>query len=57
MEEAFGLLQEMIFHLLAPDIVSLNAAISACEKGQNWEEASVLLQEMILQLLTLNVVS
>ena len=36
-EGALGLLQEMVHQLLTPDAVSFNAAISACEKGKEWE--------------------
>ncbi len=51
------MLQEMRYQLLTPNVVSLSAAISACEKGQHWEEALGLLQEMVHQLLTPDVVS
>ena len=51
------MLQEMMHQLLAPDVVSANSALSACEKGKQWEEAFGLLQDMIHQLLTPNVLS
>ena len=38
-------LQEMVHQLLTPDVVSSNAANSACEKGKQWEGALRLLQE------------
>ena len=47
----------MVYQLLTPDGVSWSAAISACEKGKQWEGALGLLQEMVHQLLTPNVVS
>ena len=53
----FGLLQEMVHQLLTPNVVSWSAAVSACEKGMQWEGALGLLQEMPHQLLTPNVVS
>ena len=37
--------------------MSFNAAISACEKGKQWEGALGLLQEMVHQLLPPDVVS
>ena len=49
--EALGLLHEMV-HQLTPNVVSYNAAITACEIGELWEGALVLLQEMGHQLLT-----
>ena len=47
----------MIHHLLTQDVVIGNAVISACEKGEHWEEALGLLKETMHQLLTPNVVS
>ena len=38
-------------------MISCSAAMSACEKGIQWEAALGLLQEMVHQLLTPNVVS
>ena len=43
--------------MLMPNVVSWSAAISACEKGEQWEGALGLLQEMVHQLLTPDVVS
>ena len=51
------MLQEMVHQLLTADVVRWIAAISACEKGEQWEGALGLLQEMVHQLLTPNVVS
>ena len=45
------MLQEMEHHLLAPDVMSFSAIISACEKGKQWEGALRLLREMVDQLL------
>ena len=47
----------MLRNSLTPDVVSLSAAISACEKSTRWEEALRLLQEMLRNLLTPDVVS
>ncbi len=33
-----------------PDVVVHSAALSACEKGKQWEAAAGLLQEMVHQL-------
>ena len=43
--------------LLTLDVVSWSAAISACEKGQQWERALGLLEEVMHELLTPNMVS
>ena len=51
------MLHEMVHQLLAPDVVSWIAAISACEKGKQREASLGLLQEMVHQLLTPDVVS
>ena len=51
------MLQEMVHQLLTLDIVSLSAAISACEKGKQWEVAPGLLQQIVHQLLIPDVVS
>jgi len=34
-------------HDVEPDVISYNAAISACEKAQKWQEAEKLFQEML----------
>ena len=47
----------MLCKLLTPNVVSHNAAISACEKGKHWEEALCLLQEMLHRSITPDVVS
>ncbi len=41
------MLQEMVRQSLMPNIVSYNAVISACEKGEQWEAALGLLLEMV----------
>ena len=51
------MLLEMVHQSLTPNVVSWSAAISACEKGKQWEGALGLLQEMVRQLLTPDVVS
>ena len=40
-----------------PDEISYSAAISACEKGKQWEEALRLLQQMTCRALTPNEIS
>ena len=40
------MLQQMTCRALTPYEISYNAAISACEKGNEWEEALRLLQQM-----------
>ena len=35
---ALELVREMVWQGLAPNVISYNAAISACEKGQQWEK-------------------
>ena len=47
----------MMHQLLTPNVVSWTAAISACEKGKEWEGALGLLQVMMQQLLIPNFVS
>ena len=39
-------LSEMQQRLLDPDVISFNAAISACEKGEQWQQALGMLSEM-----------
>ena len=41
----------MVHQLLTPGVVNWNAAISACEKCNQWEGALGLLQEMVDQFL------
>ena len=41
-----GLLEETQAAGLAPGVTSYNAAISACEKGQQWQRALELLEEV-----------
>ena len=43
--------------IFLPDVVTWSTAITACEKGQQWEGAFALLQEMGHQLLTPDAVS
>ena len=45
-EQALLLLAEMRTHGLEPDVITFSAAISACERGANWEQALALLAEM-----------
>merc|ERR1712070_390335 len=40
------LFQEMQDKKIAPDTITYNASISACEKGGQWQKALTLLQEM-----------
>ena len=47
----------MLHRSLTPNVVSHNAAISACEKGRHWEETLRLLQAMLHRSLTPDVVS
>ena len=47
----------MVLWALTPNVVSYSAAMSACEKGKQWEEAFALLQEIVRRVLTPNVVS
>ena len=51
------LLHDVVRQAMSQNVMSYNAAISACEKGKQWEGAPALLQEMVCQLLTPNVVS
>ena len=44
--EALKLLAEMQAQGLKPDVITYNAAISACGKGSQWHEALELLAEM-----------
>ena len=43
--------------MLTPDVITWSAAITAWEKGRQWEEVAGLLQEMMHHLLTQDVVS
>ena len=47
----------MLQRSLTRDVESHNAAISACEKGRQWEEALRFLQEMLRRSHTPNVES
>jgi len=46
MQQALGLLVGMQKADLEPNVISYNAAISACEKGEQWQEALGLLAKM-----------
>ena len=43
---ALALLKEMRASGVAPNVITYNAAISACEKGGQWERALSLLEEV-----------
>merc|ERR1711904_202411 len=43
---ALSLLHQMRECGVTPDVISFNAAISACEKGGQWEQALALLDKM-----------
>ena len=51
------MLQEMMHQSPRQDVVSFSAAMSACEKGKQWEGALGLLLGMVYQLLAPDVVS
>ena len=51
------MLQEIVHHLLTPDVVGLSAAISSCEKGEQWDGVLGLLHGMLGQLLASDVMS
>ena len=51
------MLQEMMQQLQTPNVESWNAAMSACEKGRQWEGVLGLAQEMVYQVLPPDVVS
>ena len=55
--DAFGLLHVMPRQGLLPDVISYSAAISACEKGQQPQQALQLLLDMRLKGLLPNVIS
>ena len=49
--------RQMTYRALTPNEISYSAAISACEKGKQWEEALRLLQQMTCRALTPNEIS
>ena len=51
------MLQEMLLGGLLPDVITYNATISACEKGQKPQQALHLLQEMQFRGLLPNVIT
>ena len=53
--KAFSLLDEMLSQRLLHNVITYNAAISACEKGQKPQQALHLLQELQLRGLLPNV--
>ena len=46
------MLLQVTCRALSPNEISYNAAISACEKGKQWEEALRLLKQMTCRALT-----
>ena len=42
---------------VTPNVISFNAAISACEKGGQWQQTSLLLVDMGMAGVTLEVIS
>ena len=52
-----SLLPETRSSQLEPDVISYNSAISACEKGQQWQQALMLFSEMGQQHVVPNVVT
>ena len=55
--QALQLLDEMPQRRLDPDVISFSAAISACEKSEQWEKALELLDEMQQRKLEPDVIS
>ena len=53
----FRILPEMQHRQLEPDVMSFNAACSACEKRQQWQQSLGMLSEMEYQHLEPNVIS
>ena len=51
------MMQELLLSHIQPNVVSYNAAISACEKGKKWELALHWLQELWRSSLEPDVVS
>ena len=45
-ENALGLVEEVQQKGLEPDVITYSAAISACEKGQQWQCALRLLESV-----------
>ena len=56
-ERALSLRDEMRERGVTPNVISFNAAISACEKGGKWERALSLLDAMRERGVTPNVIS
>ncbi len=53
----WGRLDEMQAKGLTPDVITYNAAISACDKGRQWQEALRLVYEMLAKGLTPDVIT
>ena len=53
----FPVLSEARRDRFVPDMVSYNAAVSACEKGRQWEWSLALMSEAVGERLTPNVIT